>query len=60
MAVGLLTVLVEFSIDLYTIGSVWLEWSWFSLISCMAIAGALVLIERQIKVKEKLKRRLHF
>lgn len=60
MAVGLLTVLVEFSIDLYTIGSVWLEWSWFSLISCMAIAGALALIERQIKVKEKLKRRLHF
>jgi hypothetical protein len=60
LSLGLLTVLVEFSIDLYTLGAPHIVWSWFAFISCTAMAGALVLIERQLRIKEKLKRRLHF
>jgi hypothetical protein len=59
LAIGLLSVLVEISVNLYVGGEFKMVWSWFSLMSCVATAGALVLIERQLKIKEKLKRRLH-
>jgi hypothetical protein len=59
LAIGLLALLVEFSIRLYAGGTLHLVWSWFSLISCLTMAGVLVLIERQLIIKEKLKRRLH-
>lgn len=60
MAVGLLSLLVELSIDLYLIGSPHLVWSWFALVSCVAMAGVMVLIERKLIDKERLKKRLHF
>jgi hypothetical protein len=59
-AAGVLTVLVELSISLYTTGALHMGWSWFSFISCAAMAAVLVIIERKLRVKEKLKRRLHF
>lgn len=59
-AIGLLTVLVEASISLYLRQSFHLQWSWYSLISCAAMAVVLVIIEQKLIVKEKLKRRLHF
>lgn len=59
LAIGLLSVLVEISVNMYTGGEFRMAWSWFSLMSCMATAGALVLIERKLIIKEKLKRRLH-
>jgi hypothetical protein len=60
MAAGLLSVLVDGSISLYLEGSLRIGWSWFSLISCVAMSGALILIQGQLNMKEKLKRRLHF
>lgn len=60
LAIGLLSVLVEFSLNSYLAGSPYIVWSWFALISCLAMAGVLVLIQRKLNVKEKLKKRLHF
>ena len=57
-AVGILTMLVELSIRLYLQGGVHLNWSWYSFISCMAMALVLAIIERRLKVKEELKKRL--
>ena len=59
LAAGLQSMLVELSVNLYLTGAPHMVWSWFSLISCVAMAGALILIERQLLIKEKLKRRLH-
>jgi hypothetical protein len=59
LALGLLAVLVELSISLYTEHALRMVWSWFALISCVAMAGVLIFIERQLIIKEKLKRRLH-
>jgi hypothetical protein len=60
LAVGLLTVLVDLCTRLYATGIFVMGWSWFSLISCLTMAGTLVLIEHKMRVKEKLKRKLHF
>jgi hypothetical protein len=60
LSIGLLTVLIDLSLSHYLTGSLLMGWSLFSLISCIAISAALVLIQRQLNVKEKLKRRLHF
>lgn len=58
-AIGLLTVLVELSLSLNAIGTVHLGWSWYSLVSCLAMAAVLAIIEGRLQVKEKLKRKLH-
>ncbi len=58
-AVGILTTLIELSISLNATGAVRLGWSWYSLVSCLAMAAVLAIIERRLLVKEKLKRKLH-
>lgn len=58
-AVGILTTLIELSISLNATGAVHLAWSWYSLVSCLAMAVVLAIIERRLLVKEKLKRKLH-
>lgn len=60
LAIGLLSVLVEISLNLYLFGAPHLLWSWFALVSCVAMAGVMFLIERKLIDKEKLKKRLHF
>lgn len=59
-ALGVLTVLVELSVSLYVTGALHMVWSWYSLISCAAMAAVLVIIQRKLIVKEKMKRKLHF
>jgi hypothetical protein len=59
-ALGLLAVLVEQSLHLYLDGALQMVWSWYALVSCTAMAGVMVVIERKLIVKEKLKKRLHF
>lgn len=58
-ALGLVMVGVEVLIDFYFTKSVRIVWSWFVLITCMAVAFIFIFIERKKKLKEELKRRLH-
>lgn len=58
-AAGLLMVGVEILIDYYLTQTVRIVWSWFVLITCIAIAFLFIFIERKKKLKEELKRRLH-
>jgi len=58
-AVGLFLVAVEVLIDFYLTTRIQVVWSWFVLISCMGIAFVFIFIERNKKIKEELKRKLH-
>jgi len=58
-AIGILLIGVEILIDLYQTKGIYIIWSWFVLISCVAIAFTFIFIERKKKLKEELKRRLH-
>ncbi|MDP2892496.1 MAG: DUF6320 domain-containing protein [Bacillota bacterium] len=59
LAIGLLLVGVEIVLDLHFTGTLRVEWSWIVLVSCMAMATTLAVLERQKKAKEKLRRRFH-
>lgn len=58
-ALGLLMIGVEILIDYYFAQTIHIIWSWFVLITCVAVAFIFIFIERKKKLKEELRRRLH-
>ncbi len=58
--VTLLVITLEILIDLYTIGSVSLIWSWFVTAACLPIVALMILLDTNKAVKQELARRLHF
>ena len=58
-AISLLMLEVEALLDSYLAHELHLLWSWFVGIACVAVALTFIFIERKIKLKEELKRRLH-
>jgi hypothetical protein len=58
-AIGLFLVAVEVLMDYYLFASIHVVWSWFALISCVGIALMFIFIERNKRIKEELKRKLH-
>lgn len=59
VAAGLLSLVVEICVDIYTMGTVALVWSWFVVASCLSIAALLFLLDRNKSFKQELAKRLH-
>ena len=56
---GVLALLAELLVDLYTSGAVHLVWSWFVVAPCISIAALLVLISHNKRFRQELAKRLH-
>lgn len=59
-AVGILTVIIEITVDLYAQGAVFMNWSFFALIPCVVLAIATQIIDRQKKLKQEIQKRLFY
>lgn len=59
VAVGLLAAGVDLLISLFLKEGWRLSWSWFVLISCLAVAGLFLVIARRQKIRTEIHRRLH-
>lgn len=60
VSVALMIILLEILLDLYLTGRVELIWSWFVTAPCLAIAAQLILLDRNVQVRQELAKRLHF
>jgi len=60
VCISMLLVLLEILLDVYTIGHVALLWSWFVVVPCLAIAGLLLLLDRNKEVQHEITKHLHF
>ena len=60
VAVALMVILLEMLLDFYIAGQVALLWSWFVAAPCLAIAGLLLLLDRNKEVRHEITKRLHF
>jgi hypothetical protein len=58
-AAGILAVLIEVFVDLYTLNIVSPAWSWFVVAPCLSIAALLILLDRNEKFRQELAKRLH-
>ena len=59
VSIGLCVVGIEVILDIYTQSPVSLSWSLFAIVPCAIIAGALLMMDRSVRIKEALKRKLH-
>jgi hypothetical protein len=59
LAIGILLVGVEIVLDLYLTGKLSVEWSLFAAVSCLAMTIVFVILERQKRIKDQMKRRFH-
>lgn len=57
--IGLLTTGIELIIELYLWGKYLIDWSFFVLIPCLAIAAVFVTIARRQSIREEIRKRLH-
>lgn len=59
LAIALLLIGVEIDLDVFFTGTISLEWSLFAGVSCAALSITFVILERQKKLKEQMRRRFH-
>jgi hypothetical protein len=60
VCVSLMVLFLEILLDVYTAGHITLLWSWFVVAPCLAIAGLLLLLDRNKQVQHEIAKRLHF
>jgi hypothetical protein len=60
VAIALMVLILELLLDIYNTGHVTLLWSWFVVAPCLAIAGLLLLLDRNKEVQHEITKRLHF